>query len=206
MSASDLVPRVMLFVSDLERKNAELKSQLKEQEDKQLLVQLTGPNGTPIHYEGSLKDGYSVFDRLWCFDVEGILNNDVLQLPISLLFIDLEIWLSGLLIGNFQNVDRLYKSGVFTQDFSGSETGKGKIYFHPGGVTIRGRHPINKISASIGPMTYADYNKLTDEQLNFNDQKIALCDNLNFHIHSIKFNKDQIRGAMSLLEKLGIAT
>ena len=53
MSASDLVPHVVLLVTDLERENAELKSHLKEQEVKQLRVQITGPNRTPIHYEGS---------------------------------------------------------------------------------------------------------------------------------------------------------
>jgi len=56
MSASDLAPRIVLVVTDdLEQENVEIKSQLKEQEDNQLLVQITGPNGTPIHSKVQLK-------------------------------------------------------------------------------------------------------------------------------------------------------
>ena len=80
MSASDLVPRVLLLITDLERENAELQVQLKEQEDERLLVQITGPNRTPIYYEGSLKNGASGPGRNeWCHfneDDEGNTNNN----------------------------------------------------------------------------------------------------------------------------------
>jgi len=210
MSASDLVPRVVLFISDMEGENDELKaqlkakeSQLKEQENERLLVQITGPNRTPIYYEGSMKNGYSNGDewRLLVFDP----NNVAVRLHLTLsLFTDLEIWLGGVFIEHFQDVDRL-NGYYFTPDDSESGRGMGFFDFLPGSVTRRGRRPVGVIHGSIGPMTSADYNKLTDEQLDLEEQ-ITSHNNISFTIESINFRKDKIRGIMSLLEKFGIPT
>ena len=219
MSASDLVPRVVFFVTNLERENAELKlqlkeqeSQLQEQEDKQLLVQITGPNRTPIYYEGSLKNGEASPQRTeWCHfdeDDEGNTNNHDILLPLSV-FTDSEIWLNGILIETFQDVKKLF-----------SALGHRRIQIHPGtGVTgrgitqprtlgVQGRSPVTCIDASvIGSITDIEFSNLTSEQFYCNlEQLIALHDDLNLKINFIVFRKKNISGAMSLLEKMGIHT
>jgi len=215
MSASDLVPRVVLFVTDLERKNAALQlqlqgqeSQFKEQEDKQLLVQITGPNRTPIHYEGSLKHGFP-HRGTWSFNFLHNQKNDVVRLHFTLsLFTGLEIWVGGIFIDNFRAFDRFNEILFFpVRDDSGSRTGtgRGEIQCRPGGVIHRGRGPVHAINASIGPMTPADYKKLTNRDFDLQEQ-IALYHNLNFNICSIMIWKEKIPGIMSLLKKLGIPT
>jgi len=208
MSASDLVPHVVLFVTGLERENAELKSQLKEQksqlkerEDKQLLVQITGPNRTPIYYEGSMKNGHNDISGIqWYLNIRKKKNGVVL--PFSLSLTDLEFWSGGIFIKNFQDVERLY-GHHFTPDDSGSGTGIGFISFIVGKESRRERGPDYDITACIGPMTSADYNKLTDEQLDLKE-RIPLYDHVRWRIGTIRFRKDKIPGIMSLLEKLGI--
>jgi len=205
--ASDLVPRVVLLVTDLERENAELKSELNEQEDERLLVQITGPNRTPIHYEGSLKDGHSFLGGMWRFVFDQ--NNGVvrLHLPLSSSFTGLEMWVGGMCIENFRDIKKVdyYQFSPDDPDDSGSETGRAEISFLPGGLIHQGRGPVQAIYASIGPMTYADCNKITDEQIDLQEQ-ISLHDDLNFEIRSIFFRKDKISWIMSLLEKMGIPT
>ena len=170
MSASDLVPRVVLLVTDLKQENDELKSQMKEQEDKQLLVQITGPNRTPIHYEGSLKNGFSngAVDSLWQLDFEDNHNGVVHRhqhLPLSA-FPKIEVWVGGIFIENFQERGTLYNDGFSLDDpknLEGTGTGVGKLFFLPRrgeigpGETGRGNSPVHAIFASIGPLTYVDY-------------------------------------------------
>mmetsp|Transcript_29904 Transcript_29904/g.30419 ORF Transcript_29904/g.30419 Transcript_29904/m.30419 type:complete len:219 (+) Transcript_29904:287-943(+) len=207
MSASDLVPRVVLFVTDLERKNAALQlqlqgqeSQFKEQEDKQLLVQITGPNRTPIYYEGSLKHGGSGPAGWIHFDNEG--NNNDNLLPLSLV-IDSEVWLGGILIETFQDVDRFFSWGnvkridIYPEKFTDEENAFG----------TRGRSPVPCVSANIiGPMTDMEFSTLCGGlPLNLKEQ-LAVHDDLYLKIKYIVFRKKNIRGAMSLLKKLEIFT
>jgi len=212
MSASDLVPRVVLFLTDLKRENDELKSQAKEQEDQQLLVQITGPNRTPIHYEGSLKNGQSYGDNYWRFDFDQ--NNGVvrLHLPLSSSFTDLEIWVGGMCIETFRDIKEVkYYDFSPDDDYSEPLTGRAEFSFLPGGLIHRGRGPVQAIYASIGPMTYADCSKMIQEQRYLGEhmgleEQISLHDDLNLEIRSIFFRKDKISWIMSLLEKMGIPT
>lgn len=61
MSGSDLAPFIGAVLRDTtidEMKNEidELRSTLTEYVDERLLVQITGKNGTPVHYETSFKN------------------------------------------------------------------------------------------------------------------------------------------------------
>ena len=61
MSGLDLAPFVAAVFEDgavagLLQENDELKSRLTESKNERLVVQVTGKNGSPIHYEGSLKN------------------------------------------------------------------------------------------------------------------------------------------------------
>mmetsp|Transcript_22863 Transcript_22863/g.25472 ORF Transcript_22863/g.25472 Transcript_22863/m.25472 type:complete len:224 (-) Transcript_22863:102-773(-) len=214
-TASDLVPRIVLCVTDLERKNTELQLQLQEQEDERLLIQITGPNRSPIYYERSLKDGGPGLGRHeWCndFDKEdegNTNNNNDILLPFSSLT-DSEIWLSGILIETFQDVTKLFRL---------SSLGRHRnIQMHPGtgGDTGRemnqsrthivgGRSPVICIDASIiGPMTDSEFLNLTSEP--FLEEQLAFHDDLHLKIRAIFFLQTNISGAISLLDKLGFRT
>ena len=66
MSGSDLAPFVAAVLNDStmdEMKNEidKLRSTLIEYVDETLLVQITGKNGTPVHYETSFKNAEPIF-------------------------------------------------------------------------------------------------------------------------------------------------
>ena len=68
-----------------------MKSQLEEQEDEHLAVNIADLNKTPIHYKASLKNKYS-HGAVWRFVFEDKNEDNILQLSS---FTDIEILLGG---------------------------------------------------------------------------------------------------------------
>ena len=63
-SNSDLAPFVASVlkdrtVADLMTEIDELKKEAQRKDDERLRVEITGPRGTPVYYQASMKDGYN---------------------------------------------------------------------------------------------------------------------------------------------------
>jgi hypothetical protein len=195
---SDLAPFVAAVLKD--GTMADLKSDYDELRlllEERLLVQITGPNGTPVHYEGSLKNSSSApSGTLWNFFLD-----KHLVLPLNKL-VDLEIRLGGNVVHRFDinamTSDRFIPTPA-SDNFDLSNTGR---------MFFESRHsPVLFMYAKIsGPRLYADLMHLP-RVMNL-EQVVALHQNdqvRDLIITGFTFKKSEISGSISLLEKLGIS-
>ena len=119
MSGSDLAPFVAAVLKDrtvaeMIQEIDKLKSRQTEYENERLLVQITGTNGTPIHYEASFKnaerytyEGYRDSPHIHvCFDDGSSRDLTTDGLPLSSLNNGIEIRLGGVVVQRI-NIDDL---------------------------------------------------------------------------------------------------
>ena len=206
---SDLAPFVAAAlkdktVVDLKQENDELRELI----DKQLVVKVTGENGSPIRYEGSLKNiGMSEMKSsnevtrwsLFC---------DSKVLPLDSLW-NLEIWVGGNLMERFNlDINHIidYPCHTYESVVNWNGDGDGTVEPQMMGV-IRCNRTIRGVSARFGSIPYADYE---DEDLNELDlrglkniqQRTQAQDLI---IDEIEFRTREIPGILSLLKRIGIS-
>ena len=204
MSGSDLAPFVAAVLRDevvdeLIKENNELKSR----ENKHLLVQITGPNGTPIHYEGSFKNAepqYSDFGTDGLPYTVGIVlrfgyDGTTDDFPLSSIG-EIEIRSGGVVVQRF-NIDDL--TIQFVQDGYDEESPMQFIALH----NLSG--PILCVDGKIGPlplrwgqnrraMLLTDFFGLVaDENNGLTPQTLI--------IEGLLFDEKDIAGLMSVIRK-----
>ena len=179
---------------------------LNELLDERLLVQITGRDGTPVHYEGSMKNGSPVeLDEDgdgWFVQVD---DNDVV-LPLNSIS-GLEIWMGGIFLHRFvSNRVGLTHNGGFDQAATIKLPQMAQIGVMPTSE-IGANDPLLGVMATFGPILYADYQRLPREMAM--SELMLLSRNgtaRDLMIQGFGFRKSKIRGIISILEKLGIST
>jgi hypothetical protein len=216
MSGSSLAPFVAAIlrdrtVTELNQENEELRKQLNNERDKKFIVEVIDKegigDGTQVHFQASLKDGYAA-DKLeyaWTVDFK---HNEVIYIDdICCEFI--EIRLGGIPIEKFKK-RTLYYYDISFHGFDREH--------QMGSLEIRMDHgpsPITTLVTKIGPIpTEADYDYLRRQAYTMGelmdaineepDQFNVVPDNL--IITQIQFRKEDISGIMTLLENMGIST
>jgi len=204
MSLSDMASFVAAILkdgtmADLKNENIELRALVEDR----LLVHVTGPNGTPIYYEGSLRDGSSPDSgMLWNFFLERHL-----VLPLSSLA-DLEIRLGGTVLYRF-DINTIISDYFILTPASDSSINLINNSPTTGRMFFQSHHsPMLCMYARIsGPMLYADLVHLP-RIMNL-AQVVALHQNgkvQDLIITGFTFKKSEISGCISLLDKLGISS
>ncbi|OEU18150.1 hypothetical protein FRACYDRAFT_225493 [Fragilariopsis cylindrus CCMP1102] len=197
MSGSDIAPFVAAVLRD--EVVDEMKNEIDVLQSERFLVQITGIDGTPIHYQGSMKNGNRCGEDHWCVPLD---ENDAVA---SLALLDyFEIWLCGTLVHK-SRWDLL----VITSMREYKENDNESSIMGMGSITVASTNsPIVAFTCGrIGPMLRADYDELTDV-MNLT-QLMDLCHNgtaIGLNIEYIMFNKKKIAGILALLEQLGIDT
>ena len=166
---SSLAPFVAAAIKD--KTICDLMKEIDELRDERLAIQITGPNGSPIHYKGSLKDGHNSNNgTTWTVDFKQQMNKqcDALQKYSMVLPLDsaekLEIWFGGIVVQRFGIGDKIkgYIDYCQEDDFdlddfdldNIEEPQMGGITFHiPNGLVCL-------IKARLGPILYDDYKEL----------------------------------------------
>ncbi|OEU06660.1 hypothetical protein FRACYDRAFT_265801 [Fragilariopsis cylindrus CCMP1102] len=205
MSGSDLAPFVAAVLNDrtvagLIQENNGLQSRLTESEKERLVVEVTGQNGSPIYYKGSMRNGGRLGDDHWLVHLE---KNDTVLSLISLS--DLEIWLGGTLVEQFRYITDNLKSfdgRNFKEIDNASNMGRGSIRVIS--ATALKTPVVACTYGRIGPMLRTDYKEL--EAMTNVTQLMDLYQNRTapgIFIEYIIFKNKGIRGIMALLEKLG---
>ena len=206
---SDLVPFVAAIIRDktVDDMKDELEK-MKEQRDRQFLVQITGPNGTPIYYHGSLlDDGYnSPFGfrtkngDFWAVNLKSN-NNDDDAAAGRVTFNgieELEFRLAGIVLQHLKMEQLRFqvKTHLFDQKRQMCDTIIGNKST---------KHPIATIFAVIGPIPCS-----SQEELETITRRIANADvlvqDMNMIITKLFFQKSRISGILSLLENIGVNT
>ena len=229
MSGSDLAPFVAAVLRDstvdkLKNENDELRELLEER----LLLQITGQDGEPIHYETSMKHGTSKQGDnerdLWVVNMMIGSNNkkentfdddnDVIRLDSILIGKYLEIWVGG------QFLQRFHLNTCRVRRMIGSNDGfnrnikdvpqMGLIAILPTlEASIYSSVPI--IYAKFGPILFEEYHNLPQQLSSMGDLYSLIRASNNsttkiLMVQKLLFRKSKIRGVISLLEKLGVST
>ena len=207
ISGSDLAPFVAVIPIDRTLEDIQNDIELlNEPLDERLLVQITGRDGTPVHYEGSMKNGSPVeLDEDgdgWFVQVD---DNDVV-LPLNSIS-GLEIWMGGIFLHRFvSNRVGLTHNGGFDQAATIKLPQMAQIGVMPTSE-IGANDPLLGVMATFGPILYADYQRLPREMAM--SELMLLSRNgtaRDLMIQGFGFRKSKIRGIISILEKLGIST
>jgi hypothetical protein len=222
MSGSDLAPFVAVVLRDstvdkLKNENDGLRELL----DERLLLQITGQDGSPIHYETSMKNGTSkqgdnerdlwVVNMIGSDNKENTFNDNVIPLNNSIEKY-LEIWVGGQFLQRFDlNTCRLRRmigtNDGFDRDIKDVPQ-MGLIAILPTlDASVYSSVPI--VYAKFGPILFDEYHDLPQQMSmreliyrrtsNNGASKISM-------IKRLLFRKSKIRGVVSLLEKLGVST
>ena len=193
-------------VDELIKENNELKSR----ENKHLLVQITGPNGTPIHYEGSFKNaepqysdfGTDGFPYTVGIGLRFVYDGTTDGFPLSSIG-EIEIRSGGVVVQRF-NIDDL--TIQFVQDGYDEENPMQCIALHNN--IYHRRHlsgPILCVDGKIGPlplgwgqnrraMLLTDFFELVaDENNGLTPQTLI--------IEGLLFDEKDIAGLMSVIRK-----
>jgi hypothetical protein len=232
MSGSDLAPFVAAVLRDstvdkLKNENDGLRELLEER----LLLQITGQDGAPIHYETSMKYGTSKQGDnerdLWVVNMmigsnnkennTFVDDNDVGIRLDSIIGKFLEIWVGGQFLQRFDwntcRVRRMCFNMIGTND--GFDRNRkdvpqmGLIAILPTlDASIYSSVPI--IYAKFGPILFEEYHNLP-QQLSMRDLYHLIRASNNgtpkiYMVQKLLFRKSKIRGVVSLLEKLGVST
>ena len=204
MSGSDIAPFVAAVLRDevvdeMIKENNELKS-------RQFLVQITGINGTPIHYKGSMKNGGRCGEDHWCVPLD---ENDAVS---SLTLLDyFEIWLCGTLVHQHRRHSleiALIMSNFKENNNESSNLGMGSIRFDSIRATAHFPPVVYCTYGRIGPMLRTDYEELPG-RINLTqlmDLRQTNGTALGINVEYIMFDIKKIRGIMALLEQLGTDT
>jgi len=221
-SISDLVPLVVAVLQDqaVIDKVDELQQQLNDQINERLLLQVTGPNGTPVYYQGSLNDGGTcVSDQgdgeVWIVyfgkKQDNNNNNNTIVVPLNLID-GLEIRFGGHLVlfmmdtriqTNWYNYDEEFDRNYINSN----EPQMGGIHFSD---TDR-KNPIHNVHGRVGPIPWSVYkdHKLDNMEW-WNLRKYADDDSnptQDLIITAIEFNKYLWgESIISLVEKMGTST
>eukprot|EP00751_Fragilariopsis_kerguelensis_P017809 CAMPEP_0170834786 /NCGR_PEP_ID=MMETSP0734-20130129/1171_1 /TAXON_ID=186038 /ORGANISM="Fragilariopsis kerguelensis, Strain L26-C5" /LENGTH=251 /DNA_ID=CAMNT_0011201433 /DNA_START=90 /DNA_END=845 /DNA_ORIENTATION=+ len=205
-------------VTNLMNENEELR----HRENERLRVKITGPNGTPVYYQVSLKRGTPVKNEdlgdLWRVQFDEN-DPDYATLPLNNSVRAMEIWLGDILL------HRLHLGTSFVS-FPGYSRANG---FDPNLINVpqmgtvaistdlgqpNNISPVLLIFAKIGPILYNDFVREIPET---NDapgsmsmeQLVTLYRNdaaKQIGITGLVFRNTYIRGAISSLERIGIST
>lgn len=230
---SSLAPFVAAAIRD--KTICDLMKEIDELRDERLAIQITGPNGSPIHYKGSLKDGHNSSNGgTWIVDFKQQMNEqcDALQKYSMVLPLDsaeeLEIWFGGIVVQRFGIGDKIKGYIDYCQEVDFDldnieEPQMGGITFHiPNGLVCL-------INARLGPILYDDYKELPsmfrirdrdeilEEFLGPKVNRYLYASELtrihrigyaqDFVINSLVFDKSERSGSIfSLLEKMGAST
>uniref|UniRef100_A0A7R9ZU92 Uncharacterized protein n=1 Tax=Pseudo-nitzschia arenysensis TaxID=697910 RepID=A0A7R9ZU92_9STRA len=222
---SDLAPFVASVLRDrtMVEMIAEMEK-LKRLVEDRLKVQITGRKGSPVYFEGSLKNGYTSH-RGRCFEVMFDDHDDqdtptsttknpshgrVLKLKA---FSDIEIRLGGIIIQrlDFQNVMGSCNAPFFTNDDFYRDTKYNKpIFLAPERkeivLKVKNRHkgPVPFVLARFGKeMSLKTYRKL--HQLNMSDLKVLADSRIGYTLilDGLTFSKQDIKKSLSILNDLG---
>lgn len=181
-------------MADLKRENNELRALVEDR----LLIHITGPQGTPIYYEGSLKNGSSPDSgMLWNFFLE-----NPLSISLHLLAL-MEIRVGGIVVHRFD-------INTITSD---------RFIPTPGNINLINNSP------TTGRMFFQSHHSpmlCMYARINFSRREIVhlprimeLAQVVALHQHGkvqdliitgFTFKKSEISGCISLLEKLGISS
>jgi hypothetical protein len=222
MSGSDLAPFVAAVLRDstvdkLKNENDGLRELL----DEILLLQITGQDGSPIHYETSMKNGTSKHGDnerdVWVVNMIGSGNKENTfdnVIPLNSIGKYLEIWVGGQFLQRFDmNSCRLRRmlgtNDGFDRDIKDVPQ-MGLIAIFPTlDASIYSSVPV--IYAKFGPIFFDEYHDLPRQQMSMREI-INLSRTSNngtskiLMINKLLFRKIKIRGVVSLLEKLGVST
>jgi len=209
VSISDLVPLVVAVLKDqaVADENEELRQQLNDQINERLLVQVTGPNGTPVFYQASLKDGGTCSEdeygyKAWMVHFgkkeDGTNNTDEdIVLP-SHLINEIEIRMNGNFL--FFLKESRMDIHVYDEDFNkeyinSNEPQMGGIHFKDNSskIVVHGR---------IGPFRWSQYSEVSAPEL------IAFAnDDTKLNVTAVVFNMDKLGDSIiSLLDRMGTST
>ena len=222
---SDLLPLVATVLRDrsMLEMMAEMKK-LKSLVDERLKVQITGRKGSPVYFEGSLKDGYTSH-RGRCFEVmfndeKNDSDNDSSSiekycsrqsLTLSA-FDDIEVRLGGVIIQrlDMHNVIGSCNTPFFTNDDFYRDTKYNKpMYLETDRkeiiLKVKTRHkgPVPFVIAHFGnEMSLEEYRKL--HQLDMPELKaLKLRNNYTLILDGLSFTKRDIKKSLSVLEEMG---
>ncbi|MGK3738043.1 MAG: hypothetical protein ACI8RD_009697 [Bacillariaceae sp.] len=220
MSGSDLAPFVAAVLRDstvvkLKNENDGLRELL----DERLRLQITGQDGSPIHYETSMKNGSSKEGDngrdLWEVMIGSDKNENTFDdvIPLNTIGKHIEIWVGGQFLQRFDlNTCRLRRmigtNDGFDRDIK-DKPQMGLIAILPTlESSIYSSVPI--IYAVFGPILFDEYHNLP-QQMNMRELiHLSRTSNngtsKNLMIMRMLFRKSKIRGVISMLEKLGITT
>ena len=209
---SDLAPFVAAVlkdrtVADLKDENVELREQRDGQRDGRLVVQITGPGGTPIHYEASLANGYSSGGgESWTIDLEQRHDDAGNGFVVSLIDIEeLEIRLGGVAIQRFNRNALDIGCDILTTDFDRDN----KMEPQMGGIMFVTRSecdgPLYTVHGRIGRILWEDYSTLAAGN-NIEWDELMDTQARDLIITGLEFRKREIRGIITLLEDMGIST
>lgn len=185
-SISDLVPFVAAVLKEkaiadeneeLRQQLTELQQQLTNAKDERLLVQITGRDGSPVHYQASLKDGrYSVDDsggeerRMWIVGFEQknkdtTTSDEDIILPFNNSVNELEIRLGGHIF-HFMRRD-FAETNQYAEDFDRNDINfaeqpqMGGVHFH----NVSDSGPICFVHGRFGPVLWNDFINQTGIQI-----------------------------------------
>ena len=198
MSGSDIAPFVAAVLRD--EVVDEMKNEIDELQSRLFLVQITGIDGTPVHYKGSMRNGGRRRDDQWCVRLEE--NDAVSSLTLLNYF---EIWLCGTLVHTHCRNSLLVIEPMRNfkeNDNESSNLGMGSIE-----VTSSSVSGVHCMYGTIGPMLRTDYEELPG-RMNLT-QLMDLRQNgtaLGINVEYIMFDRKKIPGILALLEQLGTDT
>lgn len=238
-SISDLAPFVASVlkdrtVADLMTEIEELKKEAQRKDDERLRVEITGPRGSPVYYQASMKDGYAKWpvdssDDFWVpFDAQNQNHTTVLNLAATIE--GLEVRLGGVLVFKFSH--NVMETASIASQLTGFDPDHldtpqmGTVIFRNDGhpELLYDDYPVSEIRGKIGPLLYDEYNALTSQMSRSHWAVTAVPDVVNNVINThrsnnnnpqllqdlvitgVQFTKTNIPGIISLMETMGIAT
>eukprot|EP00751_Fragilariopsis_kerguelensis_P017344 CAMPEP_0170837402 /NCGR_PEP_ID=MMETSP0734-20130129/2731_1 /TAXON_ID=186038 /ORGANISM="Fragilariopsis kerguelensis, Strain L26-C5" /LENGTH=243 /DNA_ID=CAMNT_0011204553 /DNA_START=48 /DNA_END=779 /DNA_ORIENTATION=+ len=210
-SKSDLAQFVASVMRDktLTDLNTEIE-ELRKERDERLLVEVTGPDGTPVYYQASMKDGinsdYNDDGNItWLVQFEQQKNGegDDIVLPLVESIEGLEFRLGGIVALKMNRLQIFCK--LLCLGTNKTKPKMGGVIFHEGYRSET--ETVCAISGKIGPILFDDCRALNG--ININELKAVAHDNgqaQDLIITSVEFTKTKINGIISLLERMGIST
>ena len=217
---SDLAPFVAAtlrdkIVDDLKTENEKLREELARVADRQLAVQVTGPNGAPVYYETSLKRGaYCEHLGGKCWRVE---FDETAAIPLHAIS-NLEIRVGGMVVQQFTQTT--FQALSMSESLSGGGGGGGGGVTHRGGggdneprmyeivFLISQSSPVDVGFGRFGPMRPSEFREVGSGPHKMRDL-VRLCESglaRDLSMTSICFLKSKISGSMALLENMGVPT
>ena len=169
MSGSDLAQFVATVLKDralvdMQQELEALRSKLKDNINKQLLVQITGPNGQPVYFEESLKNHEPAYDGQYCirtqihYDEIDCMSTDV-ELTIDSIFGGLEIRLGGNVVERF-NKDTLDILGMENPVQTYAPEHRDELEWENYVISPKRDSQLYGMVVSFGPMTLTEYETL----------------------------------------------